>query len=165
MELNDSVDKGFMELFDAIGERLREERQRLRMNQEEMAGVAAQAGAKGTTRQSQALYEKGQRYPDVAYMAAVACAGVDVRYVITGQHSDVLPVDTEEAALLLQYRAAPPGLRDLALRALRGGEPPSTQVTIKGTVGQTVSGNVQMRDLVVAAPEPPPYKVARKKAR
>jgi len=39
----------------------------------------------GVTHKSQGLYESGERKPDTAYLAAVAVAGVDVLYVITGR--------------------------------------------------------------------------------
>lgn len=47
--------------------------------------MGAAAGARGATRQSQALYEKGERMPDAAYLGAVAGAGCDVLYILTGQ--------------------------------------------------------------------------------
>lgn len=63
----------------SIGERLKAERGRLGLNQADFAGVA------GTTKKSQIGYEKDVVPPDAAYLAAVAAAGVDVQYVITGQ--------------------------------------------------------------------------------
>ncbi|MBF0308994.1 MAG: helix-turn-helix transcriptional regulator [Magnetococcales bacterium] len=59
-------------------ERLRAERKRLGLNQTEFAKIA------GLTLQSQGNYESGRRTPDVAYLAAVATAGVDVGYLLTG---------------------------------------------------------------------------------
>lgn len=50
-----------MNIFDSIGARLREERERLGYSQTAVAELAEKAGVKGATRQSQALYEKGQR--------------------------------------------------------------------------------------------------------
>jgi len=79
-----------------------EERKRLYLTQEEL-------GARGGVRQqSQYLYEKGERKPDSGYLAAVAAAGVDVLYVVTGVRSQPLPPDNElpedEKALLTAYR-------------------------------------------------------------
>lgn len=62
-----------------IGDRLKEERERLGFNQTEFA---AQAGA---SKNSQYNYEKGERSPDASYLAAVAEIGVDVLYVVTGE--------------------------------------------------------------------------------
>jgi transcriptional regulator with XRE-family HTH domain len=73
-----------MEINDSIGARLRKERERLGFNQEEFASIAAAAGAKGTTRQSQSKYEKNEREPTSGYLAAIAAHGVDVNYVLTG---------------------------------------------------------------------------------
>lgn len=61
-----------------IGERLREERVRLGYNQADFAAIA------GVAKTSQFNYEKGERSPDAAYLAAVAEKGVDVLYVVTG---------------------------------------------------------------------------------
>lgn len=83
-----------------IGNRLREERERLGFNQTDLATLG------GASKNSQYNYEKGDRHPDTAYLAAVAGHGVDVLYVITGQRlpipSDSLSAD--EAVLLTAYR-------------------------------------------------------------
>ena len=55
-----------------IGERLKEERERLGFSQTEFAAVA------GASKNSQYNYEKGERCPDAAYLAAVAEKGVDI---------------------------------------------------------------------------------------
>lgn len=60
-----------------VGDRLKEERARIGMNQPDFAALA------GTTKKSQITYEKGVM-PDAAYLAAVARAGVDVQYIVTG---------------------------------------------------------------------------------
>lgn len=62
-----------------IGDRLREERDRLGLSQAafgEIGGVKANA---------QGNYEKGERFPDAGYLAAVSAVGVDVLYVVTGE--------------------------------------------------------------------------------
>ncbi|MFY1053594.1 transcriptional regulator [Ectopseudomonas khazarica] len=86
-----------------IGERLREERERLGLNQGafgELGGVKANA---------QGNYEKGERYPDAAYLAAVAEKGIDVLYVVTGRRtpkpSNALSID--EYDLVEHYRQLP----------------------------------------------------------
>ncbi len=98
-----------MDLFGSIGARLKEERERLGQSQTETAAIAEAAGAPGATRQSQALYEKGKRMPDAAYLAAIAAAGADVLYILTGQRgATVLPeISREEAAFLDNYRHSP----------------------------------------------------------
>lgn len=87
----------------SIGERLREERERLRFSQAafgELGGVKANA---------QGNYEKGDRYPDAAYLAAVAEKGVDVLYVVTGRRTPLSAEssDQDEAQILKCYRALP----------------------------------------------------------
>ena len=62
--------------------RLKQERQRLHMNQTEFAGSG------GVQKQAQFTYEKGLRYPDASYLARIAEVGVDVLYLLTGRASD-----------------------------------------------------------------------------
>lgn len=86
-----------------IGERLRTERRRLGMSQEEM-GVAG-----GVTRNTQSNYEKGLRSPDAEYLAKVAGIGADVQYILTGQRSaSAASLAPDEAALLDNYRHSSP---------------------------------------------------------
>ena len=59
-------------------ERLTEERLRLGYGQGEFAALG------GVGRGAQANYEKGLRQPDMAYLEAVAAAGADVLYIVTG---------------------------------------------------------------------------------
>ncbi|MNU99237.1 hypothetical protein D3C71_893640 [compost metagenome] len=59
-------------------ERLTEERLRLGFGQGEFAAVG------GVGRGAQANYEKGLRQPDMAYLEAIARAGADVLYIVTG---------------------------------------------------------------------------------
>jgi len=63
----------------SIGDRLRAERQKLRLSQT----AFAELGGVGKT--TQVLYESGQRVPDANYLAAVAAHGVDVLFVVIGQ--------------------------------------------------------------------------------
>ncbi|WP_295377221.1 helix-turn-helix transcriptional regulator [uncultured Pseudacidovorax sp.] len=63
----------------SIGDRLREERERLGLSQSEFAAKA------GTTRKTQFNYETDARRPDADYLAALLGAGVDVLYVLSGQ--------------------------------------------------------------------------------
>lgn len=86
-----------------IGERLKEERVRLGYNQADFAAIA------GVAKTSQFNYEKGERSPDAAYLAAVAEKGVDVLYVVTGERKPQ-PADSltaAEAELLNHYRELP----------------------------------------------------------
>jgi len=68
-----------METNVGIGDRLKEERERLGFSQTEFSAVA------GASKNSQYNYEKGDRSPDANYLAAVADKGVDILYVVTGE--------------------------------------------------------------------------------
>lgn len=66
---------------DSIGGRLREERERLLLNQSLFAARV------GVSRMSQVNYESGKRSPDAVYLRAAYEAGIDVGYVITGKRT------------------------------------------------------------------------------
>ncbi|MCP1116924.1 helix-turn-helix domain-containing protein [Robbsia andropogonis] len=61
--------------------RLREERLRIGVSQEEFAAVG------GVSRLTQRRYENGDRDPDMAYLSAAYSIGVDVLYVLTGHRA------------------------------------------------------------------------------
>lgn len=83
-----------------IGERLKEERDRLGLTQEQMAGRL------NVTQKTQGLYERGQRMPNAEYLALMAAQGCDVLYVLTGQRAPtVAPMTEREACMLENYRA------------------------------------------------------------
>lgn len=95
-----------------IGDRLKEERERLGFNQTDFA---AQAGA---SKNSQYNYEKGERSPDAAYLSAVADQGVDVLYVVTGERTPK-PADSvsaEVAEFLNVYQHINDADRDVLFR-------------------------------------------------
>lgn len=83
----------------SFGERLKEERLRLGLSQEEFGEIG------GVQKLAQRNYEKGNRNPDASYIAAVTAAGVDILYVLTGQRNDAAPaLSSRETALLDNYR-------------------------------------------------------------
>lgn len=86
-----------------IGERLKEERERIGLNQTDFAAKA------GASKNSQYNYEKGERNPDSAYLAAVAAVGVDVLYVLTGTRTPrpVEGLSVAEEKVLDNYRSLP----------------------------------------------------------
>jgi transcriptional regulator with XRE-family HTH domain len=67
-----------------IGERLREQRESLGMNQTDFAAAA------GVSRKTLFGYETGERAPDAAALAAWEKLGVDVFHVITGRRASGL---------------------------------------------------------------------------
>lgn len=67
-------------------------------NQADFAAVA------GVAKTTQFNYEKGERSPDAAYLAAIADKGVDVLYVVTGKRTPAAADAISEAeADLLEY--------------------------------------------------------------
>lgn len=84
-------------------ERLRAERTRLGLNQTDFAALA------DVTKKTQMLYEAGDRVPDADYMAAIANAGADMYYIITGQKIIVptqaptwAPIDSEKLGRIIE---------------------------------------------------------------
>jgi transcriptional regulator with XRE-family HTH domain len=68
----------------SLGSRLQEERKRLGLNQSEFADMA------GVQISAQTNYETGKRQPDAAYLSAIAAAGADVLYILTGERQEGL---------------------------------------------------------------------------
>lgn len=103
---------------------------------------AAFAAVGGVSVKTQVLYEKAERVPDANYLAAIAAAGFDVPYILTG-HASAAGLSEEEAALVAGYRALDARGR-AGVRGLIGGmQPvPSPDVQIKGDVSQVVHGGM-----------------------
>lgn len=95
-----------------IGDRLKEERERLGFNQTEFAAIA------GASKNTQYNYEKGERSPDADYLAAVAVQGVDVLYVVCGERKPVAAdsIAEDESGLLDYYRVMAPDDRQSLVR-------------------------------------------------
>lgn len=70
--------------------RLREERHRLGFVQQDLASIG------GVGKQSQINYESGKRLPDADYLAAIAEAGADILYILTGERRSGLPAPTAD---------------------------------------------------------------------
>lgn len=100
------------------GQRLKEERVRLGLKQDEVANYI------GCSTRSQINYENGERSPDSDYLRLFASMGGDVQYVITGVRSvhpapqdgpvnlDALYALTDKERLLIgAYRACDPASR------------------------------------------------------
>ena len=92
-----------------IGERLKEERERLDLTQ---PAFAEAAGAKKRTLID---WEKGVSSPTAVQLAALASIGVDALYVLTGQKSAPLTREPalapDEKIMLDNYRHAPDGVK------------------------------------------------------
>lgn len=91
-----------------IGERLREERDRLGMNQTDFGAIA------GVSRGTQKAYELGSSSPDVKYLSALQSAEVDVLYVVTGTRPgvDAESLSVIETDLLRAFRSLPDNFKE-----------------------------------------------------
>lgn len=122
-----------------IGERLREERERMALSQQALAEVC------GTGKRQQIKYEGAEQLPGATYLAGAARAGIDVVYVLTGLRAGHLEPD--EARLLAAYRSASAEMRRVMHAALGAadGAPPRgvARTEIKtGRVGQVINAPV-----------------------
>lgn len=127
-----------MDLDAQIGARMQEERKRLGLSQQ------AAADAAGIRREMWARYEAGAE-PGAKVLAAIAAAGADVLYILTGQVSEAALMP-DEAMLVQMFRAASPAAKGAALGALVGAQQSPGQVM--RNVG---SGNIQAGGNVTAA--------------
>ena len=122
-----------------LGERLREERERMGLSQPKFAALA------GTTKQTLFSWESGKTAPDGFQFAALDAAGADVRYIITGERDGPAPevLTSDERLMLDRYRTSPQPLRDAALRVLLGGEASTARkkTIIHGNVGGRMGDN------------------------
>lgn len=124
-------------------DRLKEERKRLGLNQDDFAALG------GVKKGAQFNYENGSRTPDSDYLAAIATAGVDVLYLLTGAHA-ASSLAADESELLDSYRQM--DVRGKAgvlgmIGGMRVPAPPATtapapHVEIHGKIGQHVIGNI-----------------------
>lgn len=89
-----------MLIADRVGERLREERERLGLNQTDF-GVLL-----GVSRGTQKNYELGASSLDLRYVTALEEKGVDAAYVLTGRRSTPLGqlFSSSEELLIKQFR-------------------------------------------------------------
>ena len=97
----------------------------------------------GIQRETWNRYEKGLNAPGTEVLAAIAQAGADVNYILTGQRSGAMPLfnfTDEEKALIDRYRAMGDAGQDalVALLASLNGKAKakSGKVVIHGKVGQ-----------------------------
>ncbi|WP_148716665.1 helix-turn-helix domain-containing protein [Chitinolyticbacter meiyuanensis] len=93
------------------GQRIRDERLRLGLNQE------AFAEACGIARRTFANYEAGEQSPNAVCLKQWAAIGVDVLYVVTGERTPVA-LSMDEQHLIAAYRSSPLQARSAALVAL-----------------------------------------------
>ncbi|WP_369951965.1 XRE family transcriptional regulator [Ralstonia syzygii] len=135
----------------SIGERLREERERLGFTQPAFAALAE------TTKKSQIDYEKDLTQPKAGYLAAIAKVGGDVQYIVTGVRS-LAALAPDETVLLEGYRGLDQATRKRMLAFMLGGVEPSEKgdkpaapSSFEGSMQvfhQAPTGDIFGRDLV-----------------
>ncbi len=121
----------------SFSERLREERKRLGLNQTEMATLA------GVLKGAQVNYEAGKRAPDADYLVAIAGAGANVLYILTGAREGPAPevLTEDEKGMLADYREASGPVRRAARAALQSGAS-QTAASVHQSVNARVGGSV-----------------------
>lgn len=117
-----------------IGERLREERERLGLSQSAIGAIG------GVKKLAQLKYEQGERYPGADYLAALAKVGADTLYIVTGERNAGL-LTADETELVEKFRAAPLAVKAAAIAAVTAGSA-SVNQTFHGSVGQSVAGSI-----------------------
>lgn len=104
-----------------VGERLREERDRLGMSQQDLSDLAA------IRREMLSRYERGAAEPGAGVLMSLAGVGVDILYVLTGGRTPkgASALAPDESALLDDYKRADEGGKAAARTVLsalaRGG--------------------------------------------
>lgn len=122
----------------SIGERLKEERDRLGFNQADFASLAA------ASRRSQIDWEKDVATPNAKNLAAIAKVGADIQYIVTGTRS-AQALSQDEQELVGLWRAASLAGKAAAHAALTAGSTPpksKTKQVVHGSVGQQAAGDV-----------------------
>lgn len=71
-----------------LGDRLRQERVRLNMSQQDLGAIG------GVKTDAQYKYERSLRIPKADYLAEIAKVGVDILYVITGNTAPTVSNDS-----------------------------------------------------------------------
>lgn len=116
----------------SVGDRLKEERKRIGLRQEDLAQACDVA------RRSQILFEKDQHLPGGAYLIAADALGMDVRYVLTGRRG-ILPPD--EMQLVEAWRQAGQAARNsvaatLSVQAMSNNAPAPRTQFVNASIGQ-----------------------------
>lgn len=122
-------------MHSSIGERLKEERERLNLSQMAFGDIG------GVKKLAQLRYEKGERMPDASYLCAISKIGADVQFIITGVRS-IATLTTDEEELLDRYRQAVFAVKRAVFAALSADNPDSESKTINvsGGSGQRIAG-------------------------
>ncbi|EFB1289787.1 helix-turn-helix transcriptional regulator [Escherichia coli] len=123
------------ELNVIIGRRLREEREKIGMTQDDMASIFE------VSTKTWGKYERGVTTPDAATLNLLGeRCGVDVYYILSGSRTHGIPNATEDEIELIEiYRSAPLAVKAAALAALTAGSSAPSTISVSGK-GHRVAG-------------------------
>ncbi|OCG60220.1 helix-turn-helix domain-containing protein [Gilliamella sp. Nev3-1] len=119
--------------------RLKEERKRLKLTQVDMALIC------GISREMWGKYERGIAIPGGEIFAALAIAGVNVQFILTGERQSGLILSREEKELIELYRNAPLAIKAAALGALTAGT--AQQTSAKQIFNGNIDGQVSAENI------------------
>lgn len=120
----------------AVGVRLKAERERLGLSQEQMAEHC------GVSRPTQYRYESGKGSPTGDYVNAAASVGVNVQFVLAGSGTLPVKLTTKETTLIDLFRLSTPSVQDAVIKLLKGQDQKSKAKPRKSTsVTQKVRGD------------------------
>jgi transcriptional regulator with XRE-family HTH domain len=119
----------------SIGERLKEERERLGLT------LVAFAELSGSKKNTVIDWQKDASSPPLAKLSALEKIGLDIIYIITGNRQE-LPesIPADEQLLLDTYRSLPIAKRREMLASLLTGDTPKAS-KVKGGKGGVIQGN------------------------
>ena len=117
----------------AIRERIKSERERLGLSQTAFGSL----GDVGKT--TVIAWERGTAFPNAAFLAAIANAGADVQFIVTGTPS-ASAIAPDEQVLLDGYRVLDPVTRRRMLAFILGGAAPAVEQPSSAPVVVKASG-------------------------
>lgn len=101
-----------------FAQRIKDERERIGMTQEQFAAVA------GIKRNAQSKYERGKSTPTVTYLLAISSV-VDVGFILTGKQQN-MTLTPEESFLMHEFRKLDQRGKGAVLGAMYGYNNPMT---------------------------------------
>ena len=120
-----------------FGQRLKEERKRIGLNQTDFAAAG------GVLKGAQVNYEQDDRLPSAEYLRDLRKIGVDILYVLTGELSPT-GLTSDEHSLISGFRALDQRGKTGVIALISGltVAPDASLNNIKGDVGQIIHGDI-----------------------
>lgn len=121
--------------FCVFGVRLKEERERLGLSQPAFGEIA------GAAKRTVIDWEKGVSSPTGFQLEALAAAGTDVHYIVTGTRKGPPPLKPDEQTLLDGYRSLDAATKRRMLAFVLGGDSPASEKYSGNKIGQVIQGD------------------------